>query len=233
VVVIPAIDVRGGRVVRLRRGDPATETVYGDDPAAVARRFDAAGVRRIHLVDLDAALGTGSNRDVVGAVCAAVHARVQVGGGLRSLQALRDVLAAGAARAVLGTAAALDPAFVRSAVRAAGDRVVVAVDVAGGRAMVRGWREAGPPLEELLPALVEAGAPRFLVTSIEADGTMEGPDLGLYERVLALVDRPVVASGGVRTLQDVRALAGLGLEAVVVGRAIYEGTLPLEEAVRV
>ncbi|HXF36603.1 MAG TPA: HisA/HisF-related TIM barrel protein, partial [Actinomycetota bacterium] len=97
--MIPAIDVRGGRVVRLRRGDPATETVYGDDPAAVARRFDAAGVRRIHLVDLDAALGTGSNRDVVGAVCAAVHARVQVGGGLRSLQALRDVLAAGAARA--------------------------------------------------------------------------------------------------------------------------------------
>ncbi|HWO71907.1 MAG TPA: 1-(5-phosphoribosyl)-5-[(5-phosphoribosylamino)methylideneamino]imidazole-4-carboxamide isomerase [Actinomycetota bacterium] len=228
-VVIPAIDLREGRVVRLRRGDPGTATVYGDDPVAVARRFEEGGARRLHVVDLDAALGEGDNRDAIVAICRAVHARVQVGGGVRSVAAAKELLAAGAARVVLGTRAALDPAFVREAVAAAGDRVIVALDVRAGRIRVAGWREEGPPLEEALAALDAAGAPRFLVTAIDADGVLAGPDLELYRAVLARTERPVLASGGVRGADDVRALAELGVEGVVVGRALYEGTLRLEE----
>lgn len=228
-IVVPAVDVRGGRAVRLVRGDPARETVYDADPVAVARRWAEAGVSLLHVVDLDAALETGSNREVVAAVCAAVDARVQTGGGLRSLGVVRDALQAGAARAVLGTQAALDPSFVRECVARVGDRVVVAVDVAADRVMVRGWQEAGPPLDAAIRDLEDAGAPRFLVTSIALDGTLEGPDLALYERVRTLTDRPVQASGGVRNADDVRALADLGLEAAVVGKALYEGTLRLEE----
>jgi len=229
VVVIPAIDLREGRVVRLRRGDPGTATVYGDDPVAVARRFEEGGARRLHVVDLDAALGEGDNRDAIVAICRAVHARVQVGGGVRSVAAAKELLAAGAARVVLGTRAALDPAFVREAVAAAGDRVIVALDVRAGRIRVAGWREEGPPLEEALAALDAAGAPRFLVTAIDADGVLAGPDLELHRAVLARTERPVLASGGVRGADDVRALAELGVEGVVVGRALYEGTLRLEE----
>ncbi len=228
-VVIPAIDLRRGRVVRLRRGDPEAETVYADDPVAVARRFEEAGARRLHVVDLDAALGEGGNRGAIAAICRTVHARVQVGGGVRSVETAKELLAAGAARVVLGTRAVLDPAFVREAVAAAGDRVIVALDVGASRVRVAGWREEGPPLEEALDALEDAGAPRFLVTATEADGTLGGADLELYRRVLARTDRPVLASGGVRDAADVRALAELGVEGVVVGRALYEGTLRLEE----
>ncbi len=231
-IVIPAIDLRGGRVVRLRRGDPRAETVYADDPVSVARRFEEAGAARLHVVDLDAALGEGDNRLVVGEICRAVQARVQVGGGVRSLDVVRELLAAGAARVVLGTRAVLDPGFVRDAVSRVGGRVVVALDVLAGRVQLAGWREEGPTLEEALPALDEAGAPRFLVTAVEADGTLRGPDLELYRRVLALTERPVLASGGVRDAADVRALAAVGLEGAVVGKALYEGRFPLEEALR-
>ncbi len=231
-VVIPAIDLRRGRVVRLRRGDPGAATVYGDDPVAVARRFEEAGARRLHVVDLDAALGEGENRDAIAAICRAVHARVQVGGGVRSVVAAKELLAAGAARVVLGTRAALDPGFVLEAVAAAGDRVIVALDVRAGRVRVEGWREEGPPLEEALAALDAAGAPRFLVTAIDADGVLAGPDLELYRAVLARTERAVLASGGVRDAADVRALAQLGVEGAVVGRALYEGTLRLEEVAR-
>jgi phosphoribosylformimino-5-aminoimidazole carboxamide ribonucleotide (ProFAR) isomerase len=134
---------------------------------------------------------------------------------------------------VLGTAAARDPRFVRDAVARHGDRVVVAVDSRDGRVMVRGWREAAGPLEDVLGALDAAGAPRFLITSIWSDGALEGPDLTLYERVLKLTSRPVIASGGVTTVEDLRALAGLGIEAAVVGKALYEGTLSIDDALAV
>jgi phosphoribosylanthranilate isomerase len=205
------------------------ETVYADDPAAVARRFEEAGARRLHVVDLDAALGEGDNRDAIVAICRAVQARVQVGGGVRSVEAAKELLAAGAARVVLGTRAALDPGFVREAIAACGDRVIVALDVRAGRIRVAGWREEGPPLEEALAALDAAGAPRFLVTAIDADGVFAGPDLDLYRAVLARTERPVLASGGIRDASDVRALGELGVEGAVVGRALYEGTLRLEE----
>lgn len=231
-IVIPAIDLRGGRCVRLRRGDPNAETTYEADPVAQAERFEAEGARRLHVVDLDAALGTGSNLAVVGSICRAVAIRVQLGGGLRSLASVEAALDLGLARVVLGSAALENPSFVEEVVSAHGDKVVVAVDVRGDRVMVHGWQEAGRPMAELIPELVDAGTPRFLVTSIDVDGTLDGPDLALYRRVLELTETPVIASGGVRHAGDVRALSKLGLEGVVIGKALYERTLRLSEVAR-
>jgi phosphoribosylformimino-5-aminoimidazole carboxamide ribotide isomerase len=232
VIVIPAIDLRGGKCVRLFRGDPNAQTTYEADPVETAVRFEQEGARRLHVVDLDAALGTGSNREVIVAICRAVAVPVQVGGGLRTLDAIDRVLQDGAARAILGTAAALDPGFVAEAVTHAGDRIVVAVDVRGDRLMVRGWQEEGPRLEDAVPALGDAGAPRFLATSVQHDGTMDGPDLALYERLVGLTELPVIASGGVRKADDVWALRELGVEAAVVGKALHSGTMHLSEVVR-
>lgn len=231
-IVIPAIDLRGGKVVRLFRGDVEDETVYDEGAVDAARRFESEGARRLHVVDLDAAFGDGSNRDVVKDICRNVAVPVQLGGGLRTIETVEQALADGAARAILGTAAALDPSFVAEAVELVGDHVTVAVDVSDGLVMTHGWQKAGPRLEEAVPALHDAGAPRFLVTSIARDGTMDGPDLPLYERMLELTDRPVIASGGIRVAADVWALRDLGLEACVVGKALYAGTIHMQEVVR-
>jgi phosphoribosylformimino-5-aminoimidazole carboxamide ribotide isomerase len=232
VIVIPAIDLRGGKCVRLFRGDPAAETVYDDDPVEIAKRFQADGARRLHVVDLDAARDDGSNREIVKDICHNVAVPVQLGGGLRTIEAVEQALEDGAARAILGTAAALDPGFVAEAVGRFHDRIVVAVDVREGHVMTHGWKEAGPRVEEAVPALADAGTPRFLATSVQKDGTMDGPDLALYERLLELTEVPIIASGGVRRADDVWALRDLGLEAAVVGKAMYSGTLKLEEVVR-
>jgi len=230
VIVIPAIDVQEGRVVRLLRGDPRLATPYGEDPVAAARRFEREGASILHVVDLDAALGSGSNRKAIEAVCSSVDIPVQVGGGLRSLEAIDDVLASGAARAVVGSAAVWSSGSVADAVGRWDGRIVVAVDVRDDRVAVRGWKEEGPPVDRLLPKLEEAGVPRYLVTSVAVDGTMEGPDLALYGRILEATERPVIASGGVRSVEHLRALAETGVEAVVVGRALYEGELSLSDA---
>jgi phosphoribosyl isomerase A len=231
-IVIPAIDVRGGRAVRLLRGDPGAETSYSEDPVSVAERFQSEGARRLHVVDLDAALDQGDNREVITRICHSVVIPVQVGGGLRSHEAIGQVLEAGASRAILGTAAAADPAFVERAVEEHAEHIVVGVDVRGGHVMVRGWTQEGPPMEDALPALEDAGAPRFLVTAIARDGTLEGPDLRLYERVLGVTDVPVIASGGVRDANDIWALRDLGCEAAVAGKALYEKTLKLSQVIR-
>lgn len=231
-IVIPAIDLRAGKAVRLMRGDPSTETAYADDPVALAERFQSEGARRLHVVDLDAALEEGSNAEIVRQICLAVAIPVQVGGGVRTLEDVGGLIELGAARAILGTAAAADPSFVSRAVEEFAERVVVAVDVRGGRLMIRGWKEEGPALEEAVSALVDAGAPRFLVTSVARDGTLAGPDLRLCARVLELTDRPMMASGGVRTADDVWALRDLGCEAVVTGKALYERTLKLAQVIR-
>jgi phosphoribosylformimino-5-aminoimidazole carboxamide ribotide isomerase len=231
-IVIPAVDLRAGRAVRLRRGDPTEETAYADEPVEVAVRFQEQGARRLHVIDLDAALGQGDNRDVIRDICRAVVVPVQVGGGIRSLEAAAAVVEAGAARAILGTAAAADPSFVGRAVEEFAERVVVAVDVRGGHVMTNGWTEEGPELEPTVAALDDAGAPRYIVTAIARDGTLEGPDLTLYRQVLKLTDRPVIASGGVRNADDVWALRDVGCEAAVAGKALYEKTLKLSQVTR-
>jgi len=232
VIVIPAIDLRGGRAVRLRRGDPSEETAYANDPVEVAQRFQEQGARRLHVIDLDAVLGEGDNREAIGAICRAVVVPVQVGGGIRSLEAAAAVFEDGAARAILGTAAAADATFVARAVEEFAERVVVAVDVRGGHLMIDGWREEGPGLESAIAGLDEAGTPRYLVTAIARDGTLDGPDLTLYRQVLKLTDRPVIASGGVRNAEDVWALRDVGCEAAVTGKALYEKTLKLSQVTR-
>jgi phosphoribosylformimino-5-aminoimidazole carboxamide ribotide isomerase len=232
VIVIPAIDVRGGHAVRLLRGDPDSQTTYGDDPVELAVRFQDEGARRLHVVDLDAALGTGSNAELVEAICRSVAVPVQVGGGIRSLEDIGRALRWGAARAILGTAAVTDVSFVSRAVEEYAEHVVVAVDVRGGQAMLSGWQQEGPPIDQLIPALGDAGAPRLLVTSIARDGTLEGPDLTLYRRVLGLTDRPVIASGGVGSAEDVWALRDVGCEAAIAGKALYERRLKLSQVTR-
>lgn len=231
-IVIPAIDLRHGKAVRLVRGDPNEQTTYGDDPVAVAVRFQEEGARRLHVIDLDAALDDGHNRGAVEDICRSVAVPVQVGGGVRSLAQIDEVLGLGAQRAILGTAAAADVGFVARAVEEHAEHVLAAVDVRGGRVMIKGWKEEGPELDETIAALDDAGAPRYLVTAIARDGTLEGPDLRLYRHILELTDRPVIAAGGVRTADDVWALRDLGCEAAVSGKALYERTLKLSQVTR-
>jgi phosphoribosyl isomerase A len=232
VIVIPAIDLRGGRAVRLLRGNPEEETAYADDPVAVATRFQEDGARRLHVIDLDAALEQGDNREVLREICQAVAIPVQAGGGMRELTDIQALLDLGASRAILGTAAALDPLFVARAVEEFAERILVAIDVRGGHVMVKGWQQEGPELEPTLAALDDAGAPRYLVTAIARDGTLDGPDLRLYKQVLSQTDRPVIASGGVRTADDIWALRDAGCEAAVTGKALYEKTLKLSQVIR-
>jgi phosphoribosylformimino-5-aminoimidazole carboxamide ribotide isomerase len=232
VLIIPAIDLKDGRCVRLRQGDMSTATVFSDDPVAMAKHWAAEGARRLHVVDLDAAAGEGSNREVVKEICRSVAIPVQIGGGIRTLDALERALEDGAARAILGTAAALEPDLVAEAVERSGDAVLVGLDVRDGHVRTHGWRQEGPRFEDAVAALASLGVPRFIVTSIARDGSMDGPDLPLYERMRELTETPVIASGGVRTADDVWALRDLGLEACVVGKAMYAGTLRLQEVVR-
>lgn len=235
--ILPAIDLRGGQVVRLRQGDFARETAYSDDPAGVASRFAAAGAQWIHLVDLDGARsGAPSQAEAMGAVLAAAGetTRIEVAGGLRTAESVAEVLDAGAARAVLGTAALADPGLVASLVELYGAaRIAIAIDVRDGRAVGHGWTAgaAGLDAAAAIGALATAGATTFEVTSIERDGLLGGPDLGLYDRLVQLGRGDIIASGGIATLDDLRDLRARGCAGAILGRALYEGTLDLAVAV--
>jgi phosphoribosylformimino-5-aminoimidazole carboxamide ribotide isomerase len=231
----PAIDLLDGRCVRLLRGDYANETVYGEDPVAQALAFQAEGAPWIHVVDLDAArTGEPRNRRVVAAITAAVDVPVQTGGGVRDRAAAEALFEAGVARVVLGTAALEDPALVRNL--AAEYPVAVGLDARGREVAVRGWLEgSGRDVLDLVAAFADAGVSALVVTEIERDGTLEGPDLAGLARVLAATDVPVIASGGVGSLGDLRALArlaveGRALDGVIVGRALYEGAFTVGAA---
>src|SRR5690606_33836525 len=205
----PAIDLRGGRCVRLLQGDCGRETVYGDDPVAQARAFVAGGARWLHVVDLDAArTGTPANRDVVAAIAAAVDVPVQAGGGVRDDAAADALLAAGVRRVVVGTAALEDPDWVRRLAARHPGRVAVGLDARGREAAVRGWTEgSGQDLVEVARRFDDAGVAALVVTEIGRDGTLAGPDLDQLAAVLAATRLDVVASGGVGSLDDLRALA--------------------------
>jgi len=233
--ILPAIDLRGGRVVRLRQGDFARETAYSDDPVAVARSFADAGARWLHVVDLDAARsGSPAHGETIRGIVAAVGGRcaVEVAGGLRSPGAVLATLQAGARRAVVGTAALRDPSFVGRLVAEHGpDRIAVALDVRDGLAVGHGWAAGatGVPPDDALGELSARGVTTFEVTAIDRDGTLAGPDLVLYERLLALHAGSVIASGGVATADDIDALRRIGCAGVIVGRAIYDGRIRIDE----
>lgn len=227
---MPAIDIRAGRVVRLARGRPEAETVYAEDPGQVAARFVDEGAEWLHVVDLDAALGTGENTDSVAKVIESSTAPVQVGGGLRSLDAVESVFGVGAARAVLGTRALEDPDFASQMAARFGDRILVAIDVDGDEVRTRGWTAGAGNVDAALVRLDRAGIGRFLVSAVGRDGLMAGPDLGLYRRVKSQTPAHVIASGGVRDTADVLALAAEDVEAVIVGTALYQGSLTVSKA---
>lgn len=230
-LIIPAIDLQGGRCVRLVRGDFAMETVYGDDPAAVARRWVQAGAELLHVVDLDGArLGYPAQLDLVAPMAAA--APLQVGGGLRSEDDVKRALQIGARRVVLGTAA-LDVPLMTTLAQRYGDRLVVALDTRDGMVAVAGWTESsGRPMLDLARALIDAGMRRFLHTDVERDGTLTSPN---YASLAALIGLGalVIASGGISSLDDLRRLREIGAEAAIVGRALYEGAIDLQEAMAV
>lgn len=234
----PAIDLRSGRCVRLMQGDFKRETVYGDDPVQVARDYESAGARWVHVVDLDAArTGEQANLDAVRSVCAGVGCSIEVGGGVRSLASAQRLLGAGAARVVVGTAAVEDPALVEQLCDRFTGRVAVGLDARGREVAVRGWTEgSGADLVELAKRFGEVGVAALIVTEIGRDGMMTGPDLDQLAVVLEATGLPVIASGGVGSLDDLRSLVSLGdrvrpLAGVIVGRALYEGRFSVEEAI--
>ena len=228
----PAIDLRRGRCVRLYQGDFDRETVYGDDPVAVARSFADAGAPWVHVVDLDASRRDGSNRDIVVRVAAEAGVPVQTGGGVRD----GSLLDAGVQRVVLGSVAVEDPALVRRLGEAYPGQVAVGLDHWDGEVRVRGWEEgSGKRLLDLVHELEGDHVAAFVVTDISRDGVLAGPDMDGYTELLAATAVPVVASGGVGTLEHLRQLAGLErggrrLAGVIVGKALYEGAFTVDEA---
>jgi len=235
--IIPAIDLLGGRCVRLAQGDYDRATAYGDDPAAVAARFVAAGAPRVHVVDLDGArAGRPCNRDAVRAIVAAAQgAPVQLGGGMRSEAAVGEAFALGVERAILGTAALRDPALVRAVAKRFPGRIGVGIDARGGRVAVEGWLEQSDTTAlDVARCFEDAGVAALVYTEIARDGMGTGPDLEATAALADAVSIPVIASGGVGSLDDVRrAVETRGIAGLVIGKAIYEGKVPLERALAI
>jgi phosphoribosylformimino-5-aminoimidazole carboxamide ribotide isomerase len=231
--LLPAIDLRGGRVVRLMQGDFSRETSYSDDPVGVARQFVDAGASWLHVVDLDGArTGLPVQVAVIRSIIAAVgeRAQVEVAGGLRDARSVAGAIRAGASRVVIGTAALRDPAFAGRLVDEYGpERVAVAIDVRGGRAVGQGWAAdaVGVDPAEAVRQLREAGVTTFEATAIERDGTREGPDVRLYERLVGLDQGGIIASAGLSSLTDLDAVRKAGCVGAILGRAIYDGTIDL------
>lgn len=230
--LLPAVDVAGGQAVRLVQGAAGTETSYGD-PVDAALAWQQAGASWIHLVDLDAAFGRGSNGPQLADLIGRLAVNVELSGGIRDDAALTAALATGCTRVVIGTAAMEDPEWVAKVIGEHGERVAVGLDVRGTRLAARGWTTDGGELDDALDRLDAAGCCRYVVTDIDKDGMLRGPNLDLLRRVCARTERPVIASGGVASLSDLHAIADLvplGVEGVIVGKALYAGAFTLPEA---
>jgi len=231
-VLLPAVDVAGGTAVRLVQGAAGTETSYGS-PLEAALAWQRDGAEWVHLVDLDAAFGRGSNRELLAEVTGQLDIAVELSGGIRDDESLAAALATGCARVNLGTAALEDPDWVRSAIARYGEQIAVGLDVRGTTLAARGWTAEGGDLFQTLARLDADGCARYVVTDVHRDGTLTGPNLELLRSVCAATDRPVVASGGVSSLADLVQLAGLrsvGVEGAIVGKALYAGAFTLPEA---
>jgi phosphoribosylformimino-5-aminoimidazole carboxamide ribotide isomerase len=234
VILYPAIDIRGGQAVRLLQGDYERETAYDADPVDAATRWAGEGAEFLHVVDLDGAkAGEPRNLEVVGRIAAAVECPIQVGGGLRDATSVAAVLAAGAERVVIGTAALRDPEFLDRVVAEHGDRVVVSVDARGGMVSLSGWTEAtDQDVADAVAELSDRGVARFLCTEIDVDGTMEGPATAELNRIAAATNAQIIASGGVGTLAHLKALAddaAPNIEGAIVGKALYERRFTVAE----
>jgi phosphoribosyl isomerase A len=232
--LLPAVDVADGQAVRLVRGAAGTETGYGD-PLQAALAWQAAGAQWIHLVDLDAAFGRGSNAALLASVVRRLDVAVELSGGIRDGESLAAALATGCMRVNIGTAALESPAWVREAIAEHGDKIAVGLDVRGTRLAARGWTRDGGDLDDTLARLEADGCCRFVVTDVTKDGTLTGPNLDLLRAVCARTSRPVIASGGVSSLDDLHAIAALvpdGVEGAIIGKALYARAFTLQEALR-
>jgi phosphoribosyl isomerase A len=230
--LLPAVDVADGTAVRLVHGAAGSETRYGD-PREAALSWQRDGAEWVHLVDLDAAFGRGSNAGLLADVVRSLDVAVELSGGIRDDDSLRRALGTGAARVNIGTAALENPDWVEEVIAEHGDRVAIGLDVRGDTLSARGWTRDGGDLWQTLDRLDAAGCARYVVTDIRRDGAMGGPNIELYERICAATKAPVVASGGVSSVDDLRALAALaplGVEGAIVGKALYAGAFTLAEA---
>ena len=230
--LLPAVDVADGKAVRLVQGEAGTETDYGD-PLDAGLAWQEAGAEWIHLVDLDAAFGRGSNAELLARVTGMLDVQVELSGGIRDDASLERALATGCRRVNIGTAALEDPQWCAAAIARHGDRIAVGLDVRGTTLAARGWTQEGGELFETLARLDADGCARYVVTDVTKDGTLRGPNLDLLRQVCAATDRPVVASGGVSALADLVALASLvpvGVEGAIVGKALYAGRFTLPDA---
>lgn len=233
--LLPAVDVQDGQAVRLVQGEAGTETAYGA-PLDAALTFQAGGASWLHLVDLDAAFGRGSNAALLSEVVSAVDMKVELSGGIRDDESLTAALATGCRRVNLGTAALENPEWTAEVLAELGDRIAVGLDVRGTTLAARGWTREGGDLWETLERLDEAGCQRYVVTDVTKDGTLRGPNLELLREVCARTDAKVVASGGVSSLEDLRALrelVALGVEGAIVGKALYAQAFTMDEALDV
>jgi phosphoribosylanthranilate isomerase len=230
--LLPAVDVAGGQAVQLVQGVAGSEKRFGD-PVEAALDWQARGAEWIHLVDLDAAFGRGDNRDLLAKIVGSLDIDVEMSGGIRDDDSLRAALATGCRRVNIGTAALERPAWCAAAIAEHGDRVAVGLDVRGRTLAARGWTREGGDLYDVLARLDDEGCARYVVTDVNKDGMLQGPNLDLLRDVCAATDRPVVASGGITELADLEALRGLvpqGVEGAIIGTALYEGRFTLEEA---
>ena len=231
-ILLPAVDVKDGKAVRLVQGELQRETSYGD-PLAAALDFQNAGAEWLHLVDLDAAFGRGSNHQILAEVVGKLDIKVELSGGIRDDQSLERALATGCARINLGTAALENPEWTSEVIKKYGERIAVGLDVRGHTLAARGWTQEGGDLFETLARLDCDGCARYVVTDVAKDGTMQGPNLSLLKEVAAATKAPIIASGGVSTLDDIQALrelTPLGIEGSIVGKALYAGAFTLQEA---
>jgi 1-(5-phosphoribosyl)-5-[(5-phosphoribosylamino)methylideneamino] imidazole-4-carboxamide isomerase/N-(5'phosphoribosyl)anthranilate isomerase len=233
--ILPAIDVKDGRAVRLFQGELGKESNYGL-PVEVAKEFSAEGASWIHLVDLDAAFGIGSNFELIQEVISSVDIKVELSGGIRDDDSLKRALSTGCKRVNLGTAAIENPEWTAKVIGQYGEKIAVGLDVRGHTLATRGWTEQGGDLFEMISKLDAAGCSRYIVTDVTKDGTLTGPNLELLREVCAATSAPVIASGGISALEDLidlRAMTNLGVEGAIVGKAIYSGAFSLAQALEV
>ncbi len=230
--IIPAIDLRGGKCVRLYQGDYSQETVFSDDPVGMARHWSSLGAPRLHLVDLDgAATGKLCHLPVIGEIAAAINIPVQVGGGIRQMESIAKLLDAGVERVILGTVAVANPEMIREACHRFGDAVIVGIDARDGYVAVHGWQRGTTiTASELIQQMTALGARRFIYTDILRDGTLTQPNFEAIAELTSKTSLPIIASGGVTSISDLTRLSQLGVEGAIVGKALYTGDIKLGEA---